>query len=411
MAFRFPDGFVWGAATAAHQVEGNNVNSDFWVLEHAPESLFPERSGDACDHYHRYPDDIRLLRELGFSAYRFSIEWARIEPEEGCFSAAALEHYRRMLARCHEHGLRPCVTFHHFTSPRWFTADGGWEVPENADRFARYCARSARHLGDLVDTAYTINEANLPASLAVSGLLPEEGLKNRAPFVAAAAARCGTDLARFGPFLLGHPMRIRDTMLAAHARAREALKAGPHEFPVGLTLAMPDYQALPGGEAQCDRARAESFDPFLELARADDFVGVQTYSRQRFGPDGPVGPEPGVPVLALGYELWPEALEGTIRYAHAATAGPIAVTENGIGTDDDAQRIEYVGRALAAVTRCLADGIDLRGYFYWSLLDNFEWLYGYGPRFGLVEVDRATQRRRVKQSGEWLGAIARANAL
>jgi beta-glucosidase len=137
---------------------------------------------------------------------------------------------------------------------------------------------------------------------------------------------------------------------------------------------------------------------------------VQTYSRHRFGPEGPLGPAPGVKVLALGYEFWPEALEGTIRYARQVAGVPIYVTENGIGTTDDTERFEYVRRALACVVRCMRDGIDIRGYFYWSLMDNFEWLFGYGPRFGLVAVDRATQMRRPKPSAEWLGGIARANA-
>jgi beta-glucosidase len=410
MSYAFPPRFVWGTATAAHQVEGNNVASDFWLLEHTPGTLFREPSGDACDHFHRYPQDIALLRQLGFGAYRFSVEWARIEPEEGRFSIAALDHYRRMLASCHEHGVKPCVTFHHFTSPRWFTLDGGWEERANVDRFLRYCERTVRHLGDLIDTAYTINEANLSATLAVTGVFPRDGLKAVAPFVGEAARRHGSTLERFGPFLLGHPMRTRDTLLEAHVRARDVLKAGPGRFPVGVTLAMQDYQALPGGEAQRDRARAESFVPFLEAARADDFVGVQTYSRHRFAAEGPVGPEPGVPMLTMGYEFWPEALEQTVRYASALAGVPIYVTENGIGTDHDEQRIEYVRRALAGLMRCMRDGIDVRGYFYWSLLDNFEWLFGYGPRFGLITVDRETQRRRPKPSADWLGGIARRNA-
>jgi beta-glucosidase len=410
MAYQFPEGFVWGTATAAHQVEGNNTHSDFWLLEHTPGSLFAEPSGDACDHFHRYSQDINLLKQLGFGAYRFSIEWARIEPEEGRFSIAALDHYRRMLASCHEHGVRPCVTFHHFTSPLWFTADGGWEDRSNVDRFLRYCERAVRHLGDLIDTAYTINEANLMATLSVSGVFPADGLKSVAAFVTDAARRCGSTLERFGPFFLGHPMKIRDTMLEAHVRSRDVLKSGPGKFPVGITLAMQDYQAVPGGEANRDAARAESFDPFLEAARQDDLLGVQTYSRHRFGPKGPMGPEEGVPVLTMGYEFWPEALEATIRYAQQKAGVPIYVTENGIGTTDDAERVEYVRRALQGVIRCLRDGIDVRGYFYWSLLDNFEWLFGYGPQFGLVAVDRTSQLRRPKPSASWLGEIARANA-
>lgn len=174
---------------------------------------------------------------------------------------------------------------------------------------------------------------------------------------------------------------------------------------------MSDHQAVPGGEAVRDRARAAIDDVFLDSARADDFIGVQTYSRTRFGPDGVLPPEDGVPVVQMGYEFWPEALEATVRYAAAYTGRPVLVTENGIGTEDDAQRLAYVQRALAGLARCLADGVDVRGYCYWSMLDNFEWGQGYRPKFGLIAVDRATQARAVKPSAVWLGQVARANAL
>ena len=174
---------------------------------------------------------------------------------------------------------------------------------------------------------------------------------------------------------------------------------------------MQDDQAVPGGEARRDRMRDEFYGGFLKAAREDDFVGVQTYTRKRWGKEGGLANEDGVPKLVMGYEFWPEALEATIRYAAREARVPIHVTENGIGTDDDAQRIEYVRRALVGVGRCLADGIDVRSYFYWSLLDNFEWLFGYEPRFGLVDVDRKTQLRTPKPSAHWLGKIARANAL
>ncbi|HEX8804308.1 MAG TPA: family 1 glycosylhydrolase [Acidimicrobiales bacterium] len=154
-------------------------------------------------------------------------------------------------------------------------------------------------------------------------------------------------------------------------------------------------------------------DVFLEATEGDDFVGVQTYSRERIGPDGRLPPEPGVPVLPMGYELWPQALEACLRRAWDRTGGrvPLVVTENGIGTDDDAQRTGYVHAALTGVLRCLADGIDVRGYTYWSLLDNFEWAYGYRPRFGLVAVDRTTFVRTPKPSAAWFARVARSNAL
>ncbi|HEV7732831.1 MAG TPA: family 1 glycosylhydrolase [Candidatus Binatia bacterium] len=386
---RFPEGFVWGTATAAHQVEGSNWNNDWWDWEHTPGSPCREPSGDACDHYHRYPQDILLLAELGFKAYRFSLEWSRIEPEEGEFSVAQLDHYRRMCAACHENGLLPIVTYHHFTTPRWVAAKGGWTDPETAERFARFCERTAKHIGDLTSFVCTLNEPNIVATF-------------------------GHRWGLFPPGLRDHAMRLRanETLIAAHRLAVDVIKSGPGNAPVGMTLAMQEHQAVDGGEQHVADELAVMEDPYLEAARGDDFFGVQTYSRLRFGPNGMVGPEPGVPTTQMGYEFWPQALEFTIRRAWDKTHHvPILVTENGIGTDDDLDRIEYVKQALAGVRACLDHGIDVRGYVYWSLLDNFEWALGYGPTFGLVAVDRTTQHRHPKPSARWLGEIARANAL
>lgn len=405
----FPAGFLWGVAGAAHQVEGGNINSDSWVLEHIPNSPFTEPSGDACDHYHRYPEDIAQIAALGFNTYRFSIEWARIEPEEGEFSTAALDHYRRMLAACHEHGLTPIVTYHHFTSPRWFAARGGWESAANAEYFARYCARATAHLGDLIGTACTLNEPNVGLLIQQIGHMPPDDMMAQAPYRAAAARAVGSDT--FAAFPYCRQELARDTFLQAHRLAVAAIKAGPGNFPVGLTLAMSDHQAVPGGEATRDRVRRAVDDVFLDAARDDDFIGVQTYSRARYDAAGTLPPEEGVELTQMGYEFWPEALEATIRYAAAYTGRPVLVTENGIGTEDDTRRIEYVRRALRGVHRCLEDGIVVRGYCYWSVFDNFEWAMGYRPKFGLIAVDRTTQQRAPKPSAAWLGGIARANML
>jgi len=409
--FTFPANFLWGTATAAHQVEGNNLNCDYWLLEHTPGSPFVEPSGDACDQYHLYADDIAMLARLGFNAYRFSIEWARIEPEPGQFSRAELDHYRRVLACCHEHKLKPVVTFHHFTSPRWVAGDGGWENEMTAERFARFCERAAAHLGDLIGVACTINEANLGAYQYLLGALPLKVDPARAHWLAEAARRIGADPNRFAPFLMCDQMKARDTMLEAHRLAAAALKSSRGKYPVGMCLALADLQAVPGGEARRDRIKAECQDIFFEAARGDDFVGVQTYTRNRIGANGTLRPEAGVERTMMHYEFWPEALEATIRQASAVAKVPVIVTENGIGTDKDDRRIEYVRRALNGVARCIRDGIDVRGYYYWSLLDNFEWNSGYRPTFGLVAVDRETQARTIKPSAQWLGNIARANAI
>lgn len=408
---QFPAGFLWGTATAAHQVEGNNVNSDNWLYEHMPGTIYAEPSGDACDHYHRYREDIALLAELGFNLYRFSIEWARIEPEPGEFSRASLEHYRRMLATCHEHGITPMVTFHHFTSPRWLIAAGGWEDAATPDKFARYCERATRYLGDLIGAACTLNEANIARLLMKSGHLPPIEELYRAPWWAAAARALDIAPNRLVPFMFAGSSQAVDILLAAHRRAVEAIKSGPGNFPVGLTLALQDIQAGAGGETVAAEMRREINDVFLETLRGDDFIGVQTYSRTRFGPAGPLPLEDGVELTQMGYEFWPEALEASIRYAAAATGLPIIVTENGIGTTDDTRRVAYIKRALHGVANCLKDGVDVRGYTYWSVFDNYEWMQGYRPTFGLIAVDRTTQQRTVKPSAQWLGTVARANGL
>jgi beta-glucosidase len=386
---RFPDGFLWGTATSAHQVEGGNWNSDWWAWEHTPGSPCSEASGDACDQWHRYPDDVRLLAQLGFGAYRFSVEWARVEPEEGEWSLAALDHYRRVAAACRAEGVEPVVTLHHFSLPRWVAARGGFTDAATAGRFARYAERVARHLRGVAGRICTINEPNIVTAF-------------------------GHEVGLFPPGLRDPDARTRadETMKAAHRAAVPAVKAALPGVPVGLCLSMNEYQAEPGGEAHLQAERARMEDQYLELARGDDFIGVQTYTRQRFGPEGMLPPPPGARLTQMPYEYWPQALEATIRRAWDVTRGtPVLVTEHGIATDDDAERIAFVTAGLHGVQRCLADGIPVLGYTYWSLLDNFEWIFGYKMRFGLVDVDRTTQRRAPKPSAAWLGAIARANAL
>ena len=345
-----------------------------------------EPSGDACDHLHRYASDLDLLAGLGFDAYRMSIEWARIEPEDNEFSKAQLDHYRRVLATCHERGLAPYVTFHHFTTPRWVARAGGWESRATVDLFERFCERAAGHLGDLMGGACTVNEPNIVARMGYEAGVFPPGKRDRSAYE-----------------------RATETFIAAHERARGAIKSSAGDVPVGLTLAMSDYQAEPGGEDRLEELRHLREDVFLQAARPDDFIGVQTYTRTRVGPDGELGPEEGVERTIMGYEFWPEALEATIRRAWEVTQRtPVLVTENGIATQDDERRVRYIDTALTGLRRCLADEIDVLGYFYWSALDNFEWAYGYEPTFGLVAVDRRTQERVPKRSARWLGEIARA---
>ncbi|MET4591648.1 family 1 glycosylhydrolase [Arthrobacter sp. 754] len=405
---QFPSNFLWGVATAAHQVEGNNTNNDTWFLEHLPGTIFAEPSGDAIDHYHRYREDIALIASLGFSTYRFSLEWARIEPEEGHFSVAELNHYRRMLETCHENGLTPVVTFHHFTSPLWLLAAGGWEDPVTPERFARYCDRATEHLGDLIGVACTLNEPNLAWLLQALGIGGEPAEhRGRVPLWSAAAEALGIEAARVAPFQFTGSDAAFDIKLAAHRAGRDAIKARRPELMVGWTLANSDIQAAEGGQELADQVRRDVNERFLEVSRGDDFVGIQTYGRTVFGPDG-VAPAPaGAVTNQLGEEIYPQALEATIREAHRIAGIPVMVTENGLSTSDDTQRLDYFKTALAGVESCLADGIDVRGYIAWTAFDNYEWIFGYGPTFGIIAVDRATQIRTPKPSAYWLGGVAR----
>lgn len=407
---KFPPKFLWGAATAAHQVEGNNINSDNWLLERAPNTMYQEPSGDACDHYHLYEQDINQFADLGFNAYRFSIEWARIEPEKGFFSRAELDHYRRMLEVCHKRGLTPLVTYSHFTLPRWFAFQGAWENPESVDLFARYCENATKHLGDLIGYGATFNEPDIPYLFHWINLPNAPAGIDLAGVMAAqkAALRQYLNAPQFSSFLIGDAAKTRENMMAAHTKAKAAIKAAKN-IPVGLTLAMEDDQP-DGADNRAAEKQADVYGPWLKLAKSDDFIGVQTYTRSRIGAKA-IPPPQGAELTQMGYEFYPEALEHTVRFAAKETGVPVIVTENGIATEDDTRRVEYIHRALAGVKRCLDDGVDVRGYIHWSLLDNFEWIFGYRPKFGLISVDRQTQKRTVKPSAIMLGKIAKNNSL
>ena len=386
----FPDGFSCGTATAAHQIEGGNTNNDWWAFEHTPGSGCAESSGDACDSYLRWEEDADLVAGLGLDNYRFSVEWSRIEPADGEFSRAAIEHYRRQCIGLRERGVDPVVTFHHFTTPLWLTAQGGWETGVAVERFGRCCTVVAEALGDVLTRACTLNEPNIVATMGWhAGMFPP--------------GKTDIELSRA---VGGH-------LIDAHRLAVEAIRAAAPGVPVGLTLAMTDYQPTAGGEERLESIRHHAEDVFLDATEGDDFLGVQVYTRMLIGPDGWAGYEDGVPVLDMGYEFYPASLGNCLRRAWSYTGGalPLRVTENGIGTMDDEQRIDYVRQALAGVLDAVADGIDVRGYTYWSLLDNFEWAFGYKPRFGIVSVDRETFARTAKPSAAWLASVAAANAL
>src|SRR4051794_39227354 len=386
---RFPEGFLWGAATSSHQIEGGNVNNDWWAKEHAPGTFLAEPSGDACDSYHRYGEDIALLAEVGLASYRFSLEWSRIEPAKGEFSIAARDHYRRMVDACLAAGVAPSVTLNHFTIPQWLAVDGGWRAPDAAERFARFTEFVRPMLEHGVDYVGTINEPNIAACF--------EGMADDATFQGAGLPKPDETVAV--------------ALIEAHHRAVEIIRSwnGPK---AGWVIAAQNFTPLSGAEEEAASYAHPRETRFFEESRQDDWVGVQAYTRTFLGPAGPLPVAEGVETTLTGWEYFPEAVGGAVRSAAELVPGvPLLVTENGIATGDDSRRRDYTQGALESLHAAIADGVDVRGYFHWSLLDNFEWVAGYRPTFGLIAVDRQTFVRTVKPSAWWLGEVARANAL
>jgi beta-glucosidase len=405
----FPKGFLWGAATAGHQVEGNNTASDIWLAENVKPTMFAEPSGDAVNSFALWPTDLDLVKSLGLNTYRFSLEWARIEPEPGLFSIAMLDHYKAMIDGCRARGLTPMVTFNHFTTPRWFAARGGWTSPQSPDLFARFCDRAARHLAANIGYATTLNEPNT-VNLLVDVFPPQFLGAVRAMDDAAARASGSTTFRNsMLPDVADQPV-LQANMIAAHKAGRAAIKAVRGDLPVGVSLTMSDDQAV-GENSLRDAKRAQIYGAWLEAAKADDFLGVQNYARARWSDKGLLPPPADAPRNGMGQEIYAPSLAGAVRYAHAATGLPIMITEHGLGTQDDAQRAAFIPAALSELQKAVAEGIPVKGYVHWSLLDNFEWVFGYKQHFGLCSVDRTTFRRTPRPSAAVLGAIARRNAV
>ncbi|MPS71053.1 MAG: glycoside hydrolase family 1 protein [Novosphingobium sp.] len=410
---KFPQGFLWGTATAAYQVEGNNLNSDVWAMEHAHPTVYTEPSGDAANSFALWPVDLDIVKGMGLNTYRFSLEWARIEPAKSEFSIAMLDHYKAMIEGCHARGLTPMVTFNHFTTPIWFAAQGGWSNAEAPSLFARYCERAARHLAAIIGYATTLNEPNLSGLLDV--VLPGDigpRLLGADKAMQEAAAREHA-VARFlpgNPLYVADPQVVQANLIAGHKAGREAIKGVRPDLPVGVSLAVIDDQAADRNSLR-DAMRAKLYRPWLEAARGNDFVGVQNYERTVWTDKGRLPAPEGAETNDAGSEVYPASLAGAVRYAHAVSGVPVVVTEHGINSADDTKRARLIPAALAELKRAMEDGVPVLGYMHWSLVDNFEWVFGYKPQFGLHTLDRTTFKRTAKPSAAVLGAIARRNAL
>jgi beta-glucosidase len=422
LAHHFRDDFLWGAATAAHQVEGGNQNNDWWEWEQLPGKIKNgDRSGQACEHYTRYEQDFELLHRMGHNAHRLSIEWSRIFPEPGVVDGAAVAHYRDVLETLRRLGLTPLVSLHHFTNPRWLNRRGGWAEDAAIEAFREFARLCAREYGDLVQIWTTFNEPNVYAYQSyILGYWPPETRD----------------------FSTG--VRVMRHIARAHAAAYHELKLGPHgsSAMVGIAQHMRVFApwrawspldrvaaALPDAGFNhwflrvCTDGRAR-FPPGLreripEAAGTLDYIGLNYYSRDMvaFSPGAPQNlfsrtfPRPGSEVSDYDMEIYPEGIRGLLVDLGRRYRRPIYITENGVADRTDDLRPRALVAHLAESARACREGVDLRGYLHWSAMDNFEWAEGYGMRFGLMEVDYETQERKPRPSAALYGRLIRQNGL
>ncbi len=360
---------MWGAALSAHQAEGNNTLNDWWQFEQEnPEIVV---SGRAVDHYRRFREDFKLAGQLGHNAHRLSLEWSRIQPEEGRWDEDALAHYREVLKELRGLGLKSLVTLHHFTNPLWLAKRGGWTRRKTADLFIRYTQVVCDRLGELVDFWITVNEPLVYATQAYWHRRWPPRKKN--------------------PWAV---WRVVRNMAAAHGRAYRIIHDKYPDARVGVAKNLIAYRS--GGLKDYCFNRY-----FLNLTAGDsDFIGVNYYF-------APLDKKWNGPRSDLNWPIYPSGLKQVLLEAKDYGL-PLYVTENGLADADDSRRPDFIRGHLRAVERAQAEGADVRGYLHWSLLDNFEWDLGFAPRFGLVEVDYKTMERQVRPSAWVYKAIIEA---
>lgn len=385
--YEFPEDFLWGTAIAAHQVEGNNTNSDWWQWEQSktPERKYPlEPSGIACDFWNRYEEDFDICQTFNTTAIRLSIEWARIQPNEGEYSQEAIDHYKKILKAAKDRGLKTFVTLHHFTSPVWFAERGGWASVDSVQYFTGYAKSCAENFAGLVDAFITINEPQVYALKAYTdGTWPPN---------------------KTNPWL---SLRVQFNFIRAHRSAYDAIKEVT-DTPVGLAKHMVWYDTDPFESAWIDRTAARILnylnDTFFlkPIASKLDFIGLNYYftkriKRLRFR-------EPTDYVSDMGWWINPGGLGNLLQKLRAYKL-PIYVTENGLADATDKYRTHFLRDMLIACGQAILSGVDVRGYFHWSLMDNYEWHEGFWPRFGLVEIDREHNLARKPRDSFYYYAI------
>ena len=414
MIRKFPDGFLWGAATASHQVEGNTTNdwsqwekenaerlaakaaSEFgrlpnWTEKFGAESARPENyiSGVAVDHYHRYEEDFDIAKELGHTAYRFSLEWSRIEPEEGVFDEQELEHYRSVVRALRTRNIEPFVTLWHWTLPLWLAKRGGMLAPKFPEYFARYAERVACALGSDVTFWITLNEPDVVTGHAyIKAQWPpqERGLLKY--------------------------IRANLALIEAHRKTFAAIKQHNPNAQIGIAKHQVSFELKRNTFINRSLRRVSHYfwnNWFLNrIDTTQDFIGLNHYSRNVI--NNGFNKNPNERRTDIGWEFYPESIYQALIELKPY-GKPIYITENGLADRSDSLRQEFLARSLASVHRAIEDDANVKGYLHWSLLDNFEWDKGFWPCFGLVEVDRKTLARRIRPSARYYAKICQTNSL
>lgn len=405
---KFPAHFLWGASSSAHQVEGNNHNQwSVWELENAkalakmstgqakwlPSWSRIEKiatnphnyvSGMATDHYNKYREDFLLLKKMNMNAWRFSIEWSRIEPEEGAWNAEAIEHYRTYLQTLQKVGIEPVVTLWHWTVPVWFENAGGWTRGSNVAYFVRFAEKVIEELGKDFRYIVTLNE---PEVYLAKGYLAADW-----------PPQMRSKLKAF---------RVLTNLIKAHKKVYKAAKKTGRKYKVGIAKNVAHH--YPGDDSLLSRLTAGFMrwaQDYYILGRTNkttDYIGLNYYFSNRYY--GTRVHNPNERVSDLGWDMQPANIQFVLEDLADRYDKPIIITENGLADANDEYRQWWIGQTLMAMHRALQNGVKLEGYLHWSLTDNFEWSSGFWPRFGLAKVDYVTKKRTLRPSAVWFAGV------
>ncbi len=403
---KFPNDFFWGAATASYQVEGGIENTD-WAKA-GREGRVPV-CGKACDHYNRYEEDFDIAKSLGHNAHRLSVEWARIEPEEGKFDMLAVAHYKKVLVALQKRGMHPCVTLWHFTLPLWFSESGGFERKDSPQIFARYCAFVVEHLKESCHHYSTMNEPIVYASNGWNrGTWPP--FKRFALFDFLSITNSGKQHeARYkkgiSPFFLY--LRVVKNLTLAHNEAYDAIKKVLLASDVSVVTHVILFRA---NSNPINKLIAKFINwwwtyRFMDLVYAKcDSIGLNYYFQRKFGDTETYEK------TDMDWDIYPQGVYDCLVMLNRYKK-PLFVSEAGIADEKDTKRASYIQKQVEATWRAIQEGVDVRGHFYWSLLDNYEWALGFEKRFGLVEVDFKTQKRMIRPSAYIYKQICEQNGI